>query len=79
MDALDALTIRGYWRVARGLFIEESAFVKAPGSTVVQVEVAIATEVFAREILTVFFGNQALELFVRQQVELIGTDSPAYA
>jgi len=45
----------------------------------VQVEAAIGAKILAREVLPIFLGDQALELLVREQVELIRTDASTYA
>jgi hypothetical protein len=59
---------------AHASIVEKSALVEAPGSTVVQVEVAISTEVLAGKELAVCAGDKTRKLLIRELFELIGGD-----
>ena len=59
------------------LLIEQACFVETPRGAIVKIEVAIGTEVFAREELSIRAGNQAGKLLVRQRFELLRCDGLA--
>ena len=52
------------------LLVKEAGLVEAPGTSVVQVEVAIRAEVLSGEELAVGAGNETRKLFVCECVEL---------
>jgi hypothetical protein len=54
------------------LLVKETGLVEAPGTSVVQVEVAIGAEVLSGEELAVRAGHETRKLFVRELVELLG-------
>jgi hypothetical protein len=59
-------------RECRPLLVEEARLVKAPGGSVVQVEVAIGAKVLSGKELSVCPGNQVHELPICKFVELFG-------
>jgi hypothetical protein len=59
---------------AHASIVEKSALVKAPRSSVVQVEVAIGAEVLARKEFAVCARDETRKLLIRELFELIGGD-----
>ena len=56
------------------LLVQEPATKEAPGCSIVKVEVAIGTEVFAREKFPMGLWYQPCELLVRELLELLRCD-----